>query len=104
MKYDEVPDVTLKMIIESGIIKPDTKVYASLNYQAVGSPQIIGNLNKDGSISFYIDNQLKTFPFPSGAARAIAKISVNGWIFWKILDSGQYKELSFFKEKYLRFN
>lgn len=96
MKYNEIPDITLKMIIDSGIIKPDTKIYASINHE------IIGNINQDGSISLFVDNQLKTFPFPSGAARAIVEISVNGWLFWKILDSDQYRELSYFKKEYMK--
>lgn len=96
MKYPEVPDITLKMIIDSGLIKPDTKVFASSN------PEISGKINQDGSISLFIDNQQKNFPFPSGAARSIVKISVNGWIFWKIMDSGQLKDLSHFKKEYLK--
>lgn len=96
MKYNEVPDITLKMIIDSGLIKPDTKVFASSN------PEISGKINQDGSISLLIENQQKNFPFPSGAARSIVKISVNGWIFWKIMDSGQLKDLSYFKKEYIR--
>jgi len=96
MKYNEVPDITLKMIIDSGLIKSDTKVFASINHE------IIGNINRDGSITLFINNQQKTFPFPSGAARAIVKLSVNGWLFWKILDSNQYKELSYFKQEYIK--
>ena len=96
MKYTEVPDITLKMIIDSGLIKPDTKVYAAIN------PDVIGNINHDGSISLFIDKQQKTFPFPSGAARAIVKTSVNGWIFWRIMDSGKLKELSHYKKEYIR--
>jgi hypothetical protein len=96
MNYHEIPGVTLKMIIDSGIIKPETKVYASLNHQ------ITGNINGDGSITLFFDHQPKTFPFPSGAARAIVKTSINGWLFWKILDCDQYKELSYFKNEYLK--
>lgn len=94
MKYKEVPDITLKMIIDSGLIKSDTKVYAS------SDNSIIGTINKDGSINLFIDNQEKIFPFPSGAARAIVKTSVNGWKFWRILEHGEYKELSSFKKEY----
>lgn len=94
MNYDEVPDITLKMIIDSGIIKPNTKVYGSKNLD------VIGIINEDGSITISIDNQKKTFPFPSGAARYIANLSVNGWLFWKINDSGQYKELSYYKKEF----
>ena len=43
---------------------------------------------------------MKTFPFPSGAGRAITKISVNGWKYWRILDNGTYNELSYYKEIY----
>jgi len=96
MKYNEVSDITLKMIIDSGLIKPDTKVFASSN------PEISGKINHDGSISLFVDNQQKTFPYPSGAARSIVRISVNGWIFWKIMDSGQLKELSYFKKEYIK--
>lgn len=96
MKYHEIPGVTLKMIIDSGIIKPGTKVYASTNHL------ITGNINEDGSITLSFDHQQKTFPFPSGAARAIVKTSTNGWLFWKILDCDQYKDLSHFKNEYLK--
>lgn len=96
MKYNEVPDITLKMIIDSGLIKPNTKVFASSN------PEISGIINRDGSISLFVDNQQKNYPFPSGAARSIVSISVNGWIFWKIMDSGQLKELSYFKKEYIK--
>lgn len=90
-----MPDLTLKMIIESGFIKPDTKVYASIDHK------IVGNLNKDGSISIIVNNGLKTFPFPSGAAREFVNVSVNGWIFWEILDSGEYKSLAKCKQEFL---
>lgn len=98
MKYDETPDVTLKMIIDSGIIKPGTKVYARVNLQ------IYGIVNVDGSISLEIDSEHKVFPFPSGAARAITKTSVSGWLFWKILESEEYKDLTYFKNIYLEKN
>jgi hypothetical protein len=94
MKYIETPDITLKMIIDSGLIKPGTRVYASKDRN------IFGNINEDGSITLILDNQPKSFPFPSGAARAIVKLSVNGWLFWQILDSNEYKDLSYFKKEY----
>ncbi|MHA7832139.1 MAG: restriction system modified-DNA reader domain-containing protein [Flagellimonas sp.] len=94
MKYKEIPDITLKMIINAGIIKVGTKVYSSPNNE------IIGTLDKEGAITLEIDNEMKTFPFPSGAGRAITKISVNGWKYWRILDNGTYNELSYYKEIY----
>ena len=77
------------MIVDPGIIRPGTAIYSS------SKPQVVGNINKDGSISFLLDNQLQVFPYPSGAARAIAKLSVNDWKFWKILIDNDLKELSF---------
>ena len=57
MAYKEIPDITLKMIINAGIIKIGTKVYSSPNNE------IIGTLDKEGAITFEIDNEMKTFPF-----------------------------------------
>jgi len=42
MACKEIPDITLKMIINAGIIKIGTKVYSSPNNE------IIGTLDKDG--------------------------------------------------------
>ncbi len=96
MTYKEVPDITLKMIINAGIIKSGTKVYSSPNNE------IIGTLDKEGAITFEIDNEIKTFPFPSGAGRAITKTSINVWKYWRILDNGVYNDLSYYKEKFKR--
>lgn len=94
MDYNEIPGITLKMIIDSGIIQADTMVYASINHQ------ITGIINSDGSITLNHLHEPKTFAFPSGAARSIVKTSTNGWLFWKILDDGEFKNLSHFKSEY----
>ncbi|WP_410879830.1 hypothetical protein [Myroides sp. DW712] len=94
MTYDEKPDITLKMIINAGIIKIGTKVYSSPNNE------IIGTIDKEGAITLNLNNEMKTFAFPSGAGRAITKTSINGWKYWRILDEGIYKELSYYKKKY----
>lgn len=94
MIYKENPDITLKMIIKAGIIKIGTKVYSSPNNE------IIGTIDKEGAITLEINNEMKTFPFPSGAGRAITKTSINGWKYWRILDDGIFNELSYYKEKY----
>lgn len=95
MKYTEVPDITLSMIIEAGILTPGTTVHAAHD------EKILGTLNIDGSITLNTNNQEQTFPYPSGAARAITRTSVNGWIFWKIKDNGQTNDLSYYKKKYI---
>ena len=95
MGYIEIPDVTLEMIIEAGIIEPNTKVYNTIN------ESVIGTLNRNGSISLNINGETKNFPYPSGAARAIVNLSVNGWVFWKIMENGVLNDLTVFKKRYL---
>ena len=94
MKYNEVPDVTLKMIIESGLISSNSNVYAATDIS------IIGKLNSDGAIILKIGDFEKIFPFPSGAARAIVKTSVNGWKFWRLKVNDSFIELSNYKKEY----
>ena len=95
MEYQEKPDITLKDIINDGFIQPDTVVYASTN------EEISGIINVEGAIEIEIDSVKKIFPFPSGAARAFVKTSVNGWKFWKIDYNNQLIELAELKRKYL---
>ena len=96
MGYIEVPDVTLQMIIDAGIISPNTLIYNSFD------ESIVGTLNKDGSITLTVDGKVKNFPYPSGAARAIVNLSVNGWIFWKIKENEVYYTLSSYKDRYYK--
>lgn len=98
MKYLEEQDVTLEMIIRAGLLKPGTVLYAASNNA------IMGKLNSDGSISLKIDGAIKTFPYPSGAARAIRNISVSGWVFWKIKEDGKLIDLLKYKERYKVLN
>jgi len=44
MKYEEKPDIEIKKLIDKGLIKPDTKVYAS------SDEKIEGTKNNDGVI------------------------------------------------------
>lgn len=97
MKYEEKKDIELKKLIEEGLIKPNSKVYAS------SVEKTEGIINKNGSISLTINGEEKNFPYPSGAARAIVKLSVNGWKFWKIKENDRFVELSEIKKGiYLR--
>lgn len=94
MGFIEITNITLKMIVNSGLIKPDTTIYS------LSQPQVMGKINTDGSITLVINNQNKTFISPSGAAREVVKLSVNGWTFWKIFIDNEYKELSILREKF----
>lgn len=95
MNYIEIPDFTLQMLIEAGVIKANTKVYAKDN-------NVSGIINLDGSITLEVNGKTQNFPYPSGAARAIVQKSVNGWIFWRIKESGDFKTLSEIKKEYLQ--
>ena len=95
MKYEEKPDIELKTLIDEGLIKPNTIVFATSNQN------IEGLLNKDGAIILKIDGSERIFPFPSGAARAIVNTSVNGWKLWKIKEDDNFIELSEVKKRYL---
>lgn len=95
MKYEEKPDIELKKLIDEGLIKPNTKVYAS------SDEKIEGFINKDGAIILIIAGKENIFPFPSGAARAIVNLSVNGWKFWRIREGDRFVELSEIKKRYL---
>ena len=94
MGFIEYTNITLKMILDSGLIEPDTLIYSS------SQPEVKGKINSDGSITLLLDRQDKVFHSPSGAARAVVKLSVNGWTFWRFLINNEYKELSFLRELY----
>lgn len=94
MEYLEEQDITLQMIIAVGLLKPGVKLYAASDHS------IQGTLNSDGSITLEIEGNTKTFPYPSGAARAIRNISVSGWIFWKVKEDGSLVDLLKYKERY----
>jgi hypothetical protein len=95
LKYQEQQDITLEMIIKSGLIKPGT------NLHAASDNNVVGILNEDGSIFLEIDGIKQTFPYPSGAARAIRNISVSGWVFWRVKEGQEFVELLKFKQRYL---
>lgn len=91
-RYSELTDITLKMIIEAGILIPDTKIFSE------SVPVQCGKINGDGLIELSIKNEIKIFPYPSGAARAVVNLSVNGWRFWKVKIGNEIKELSYYRE------
>lgn len=94
-----LPGVTLKDLIQSGIIKSGTKLFSPTN-------NAIGQIDDSGSITITINGKSQIFYSPSGAARAIEKKSINGWIYWQLIDShsNSLENLSFFREKHLNKN
>lgn len=95
LMYTETQDITLEMVIKAGLLQAGTTVYAS------SDQSITGKLNEDGSIELEIEGKKKVFPYPSGAARAVKKISVSGWIFWKVKKNNTLIELLKYKQELL---
>jgi len=77
-KTNDLTEITLKMLLDEGIIEKGTVLYSDTN------PTKTAKINSDGFIDLNIDGSQKLNPFPSGAARALVNLRVNGWKFWKI--------------------
>lgn len=87
-------EITIKILLESGLVEPGTIIYSDTK------PVKTAKINSDGLISIDIDGNRKLYPYPSGAARAIVNLSVNGWTFWKIKINGELKEISYLRTIY----
>lgn len=94
IKTSDLTEITLKMLLEEGIIEKGTVLYSDTK------PTKTVKINSEGCIELNIDGSFKTFPFPSGAARAIVNLSVNGWKFWKININNELKEISELRQLY----
>lgn len=87
--------VTLKMILEKGILQANLKLTSEFN------PESEGVLNEDGSITIVTNGQKKTFSYPSGAARHIEQKSINGWIYWQTEVKGIKYNLNHYRDLYI---
>lgn len=94
MKNIEITEITIKMLFESGIIKPNTILYSDTH------PVFMATINQEGLIVIKKEGKIKAFPYPSGAARAIVNLSVNGWKFWRIKLNDKLTVLSDLREIY----
>lgn len=59
----ELTEITLKMIVQSGLLKTETTIYSSTK------PPVTGKINNDGSITISFNRKYTSL---SGAANAIA--------------------------------
>jgi len=94
MPLVEMTSITLKMLIDAGVLIPGQVIHP-----IKGSRQVEGVLNEDGTISLNIDTRGKRFNSPSGAAKAVENSSINGWIYWGVKEQGNMVELSVFRQK-----
>jgi hypothetical protein len=93
-KLSDLTEITLKMLLDDGIIEKGTVLYSETN------PIKTAKINSDGFIDLNIDGTQKLYPFPSGAARALVNLSVNGWKFWKVKINNELKEISELRQIY----
>lgn len=94
----ETTAITLKMIIDKGILKPNSLIVSLAN------SNVLGKLNEDGSLTITFQGQERSFPYPSGAARFVEKKSLNGWLYWCVAEKDCYKALSYYRKKYLEIS
>lgn len=94
MSYLETHSVTLKMLLDAGILK------AGIRLHAESDENMIATLSPDGNILLNINGKTVEKQSLSGAARAITGKSLNGWLFWSINELGTMQTLSFFRSKY----
>lgn len=89
--------VTLKMLLDAGILSPGVELYCRVQ-------EVRAILNADGSITVHMNGKEKVWEYLSGAARYVAKISLNGWTYWSIKINGEPRLLDSFREQYLNLN
>jgi hypothetical protein len=99
MPIIELTSITLKMLLDSHILRPGQVLYP-IN----GNNNVEGIINDDGTISLSIYKSGKRFLSPSGAAKAIENSSINGWTYWGIRENNALVELSVFRSKYHQMN
>jgi len=93
-KLSDLTEITLKMLLDDGVIEKGTVLYSETN------PIKTAKINPDVFIDLNIDGTQKLYPFPSGAARALVNLSVNGWKFWKVKINNELKEISELRQIY----
>ena len=73
--------LTLKKMVEKGIINPFDEIYhfKDMRTHKKREPMFVGKITPNGKILLDNNKQYKT---PSGAAKYYTKKEVNGWIWW----------------------
>lgn len=93
-KRIDLTEITIKMLLDEGIIENGTTLYSNTD------PTKTAQINSEGFIKLNIEGIEKLYPFPSGAARALVNLSVNGWKFWKVKINNELMEISELREIY----
>ena len=84
-------------MVEKGILVPGTTLFTRSRGQIYKA-----TLNENRSIGLETKNDYVEHRSPTSTAKVIRKNSVNGWIFWKILESGKYRDLKSDRDRYIQ--
>jgi hypothetical protein len=90
----EKTSISLKMLLEVGLIQPGQEV-------SCGNQECSGSINSDGSLRIIFKGNEKNFPYLSGAARYVEKRSINGWLYWFVVENGQITTFDDLRQQYL---
>lgn len=90
----EYSSVTLAMMLEKGLIEPNTRLYPLKNkdVQAIVKP--------NGKIEITIDSKVQQTNSLSGAAKIVTGLQLNGWKYWHVDINGELIEISNLRKKY----
>ncbi|SFT74894.1 hypothetical protein SAMN05216474_2138 [Lishizhenia tianjinensis] len=86
-------EITIEDLIKNDLLQPSTDLYK------VKTGEKLGKLNENGTITVVSDGVEKTYEYPSGAARWIEKLSLNGWTYWGIKKGQEIVSLNELREK-----
>lgn len=88
--------ISLKMLIEAGILHEGQEIYP-LN----GKP-VVGIIQANGKVEVTLNSQKKSYLSLSGAARGVEDLSINGWNYWYTKQDGRNKVLSESRAEFLQ--
>lgn len=77
----QLTEITIKDLVGAQFLKPGTRLFLD-NYD---SEKYSCEVTEDSMLLVKYNNSIKKWPFPSGAAKSILGINMNGWIKWYLL-------------------
>lgn len=88
--------VSLKMLIEAGILHEGQEIYP------LNGKSVVGILQASGKVEITLNGQKKSYLSLSGAARGVEDLSINGWNYWYTKEDGKNKVLSESRAEFLQ--
>ena len=88
-----MPDPKLEDLIEAGLLISGSSLFK------IDTSEELGVVNSEGKIEIQKNGELRTFEYPSGAARWLEGRSINGWIYWGVDVEGELMSLKQLRDK-----